>query len=454
MANKFEIFLSHSRNDLSASDKVYRMLTDNGFSVWRDKECLNDGIYAKEIQLAISDATVVIFIESCWQRKSKWMQQEIKYVEQYGKEIIYVLTDNYWGLRRMPQMSIRADIELTDYAFESKLIYRLLVKGCKPNTNRLFEKGVSLYKKANNKIVPYRDPAFDKKQIQNESFHCFLRAAELGNDNARSYIEGFSWDINFQVALVAYQQIDPTFIKGLTASLYKRGEDLADNETLTDVYTRGLGMERCAFRMMRRAFDLGYEGANPVNRIWTYLNKKDFEECLDELGESSRVHHIDNNIALNSNNISNVEIPQSQFHKSNNNCFRIFISYKRKDKEKVLRIKDDIERKTGNNCWIDIDGIESDAQFANVIIKAINNAQVFLFMYSHAHSEIEDYDTDWTVREINFAQKKRKRIVFVNIDGSPLTDWFELMFGTKQQIEASSKRLMEKLCKDLTSWLK
>ena len=166
------------------------------------------------------------------------------------------------------------------------------------------------------------------------------------------------------------------------------------------------------------------------------------------------MHHIDNNIALNSNNISNVEIPQSQFHKSNNNCFRIFISYKRKDKEKVLRIKDDIERKTGNNCWIDIDGIESDAQFANVIIKAINNAQVFLFMYSHAHSEIEDYDTDWTVREINFAQKKRKRIVFVNIDGSPLTDWFELMFGTKQQIEASSKRLMEKLCKDLTSWLK
>ena len=120
----------------------------------------------------------------------------------------------------------------------------------------------------------------------------------------------------------------------------------------------------------------------------------------------------------------------------------------------MLRIKDDIERKTGNNCWIDIDGIESDAQFANVIIKAINNAQVFLFMYSHAHSEIEDYDTDWTVREINFAQKKRKRIVFVNIDGSPLTDWFELMFGTKQQIEASSKRLMEKLCKDLTSWLK
>lgn len=133
---------------------------------------------------------------------------------------------------------------------------------------------------------------------------------------------------------------------------------------------------------------------------------------------------------------------------------RIFISYKRKDKDVVFSMVEKIEKSTGAKCWIDLDGIESDAQFANVIIKAINKAQVFLFMYSHSHTEIEDYDTDWTVKEINFAQKKRKRIVFINIDGSPLTDWFEMMFGTKQQIDASSKVLMEKLCKDLSKWLK
>ena len=50
-------------------------------------------------------------------------------------------------------------------------------------------------------------------------------------------------------------------------------------------------------------------------------------------------------------------------------------------------------------------------------------------MYSSSHTEIEDYDKDWTVREISFAQKKNKRIVFINIDRSPLTDWFELIFG-------------------------
>lgn len=52
--------------------------------------------------------------------------------------------------------------------------------------------------------------------------------------------------------------------------------------------------------------------------------------------------------------------------------YDIFISYKRNDKEKVFPIKDFIERNTGMKCWIDMDGIESDAQFADVIIKAIN----------------------------------------------------------------------------------
>lgn len=131
----------------------------------------------------------------------------------------------------------------------------------------------------------------------------------------------------------------------------------------------------------------------------------------------------------------------------------IFISYKRNDKEKVFPIKDFIERNTGVKCWIDMDGIESDAQFANVIIKAINNAQVFLFMYSNSHADIEDYANDWTIREINFAQKKEKRIVFVNIDKTPLTDWFELFFGAKQQVNALSDADMQKLCKDLKKWL-
>ena len=83
--------------------------------------------------------------------------------------------------------------------------------------------------------------------------------------------------------------------------------------------------------------------------------------------------------------------------------YEIFISYKRVDKERVFKIKENIEKSTGKQCWIDLDGIESDAQFINVIMHAINNCNIFLFMYSQAHSAIKDYEHDWTVREISFA---------------------------------------------------
>ena len=138
---------------------------------------------------------------------------------------------------------------------------------------------------------------------------------------------------------------------------------------------------------------------------------------------------------------------------------KVFISYKRVDKDRVFAIKDFIERGLGgdvdgkNYCWIDLEGIESDAQFANVIIRAINRADIFLFMYSATHSEIVDFENDWTVKEINFANKKKKRIVFVNIDGSSLSDWFELIFGTKQQVDGTDEGALQRLCNDMRKWL-
>lgn len=134
---------------------------------------------------------------------------------------------------------------------------------------------------------------------------------------------------------------------------------------------------------------------------------------------------------------------------------RIFISYKRDDKEKVFPIKDYIEKNVGETCWIDLDGIESDAQFKSVIRRAVKNAVIFLFIYSNAHTKIkeEDYDDDWTIREYNYAKKKEKRIVFVNADGSPLTDPFLFDFAGKQQVDALSNEQKRTLCRDLKRWL-
>ena len=132
---------------------------------------------------------------------------------------------------------------------------------------------------------------------------------------------------------------------------------------------------------------------------------------------------------------------------------RIFISYKREDKDVVFKIKNDIEKHVGEKCWIDLDGIESDAQFVNVIINAIDEAEIFLFMYSKKHAEITDFENDWTIREINYAQTEGKRIIFLNIDRTPLSKWFKMMFGLKQQVDVHSNVAMNKLYADLTKWL-
>lgn len=132
---------------------------------------------------------------------------------------------------------------------------------------------------------------------------------------------------------------------------------------------------------------------------------------------------------------------------------RIFISYKRDDKDIVFPLKDRIEAATGEKCWIDLDGIESDAQFANVIIRAIDEADVFLFMYSKQHAKITDYEKDYTIREISYAQDEKKRIVFVNLDHTPLTKWFKFMFSSKQQVDATSEDAFNHLLQDINKWL-
>lgn len=134
---------------------------------------------------------------------------------------------------------------------------------------------------------------------------------------------------------------------------------------------------------------------------------------------------------------------------------RVFISYKRVDKNKVFGIRDLIESQIGKGeCWIDLDGIESDAQFEHVIMRAIERCDVFLFMYSKKHTLIKNFDDDdWTFRELGFARAIGKKIVFINIDGSPLSNIFLFKFCTKQQVDGRSQLALNKLVTDMRKWL-
>lgn len=131
---------------------------------------------------------------------------------------------------------------------------------------------------------------------------------------------------------------------------------------------------------------------------------------------------------------------------------RIFVSYKRKDKEKVFKIVRQIEEATTVKCWIDLDGIESSSQFVPVICKAIDNAEVVLFMYSSVHRSV-DFETDWTIKELNYAMSNKKRIVLVNLDSSPLFSVFLMQFGTSNNIDSNDPLQMNRLFTDLCKWL-
>ena len=132
---------------------------------------------------------------------------------------------------------------------------------------------------------------------------------------------------------------------------------------------------------------------------------------------------------------------------------QIFVSYKRVDKDKVFSIVEKIEHELGCDCWVDLDGIESSVQFASVICSAIDKSDVVLFMHSSIHLTI-DFETDWTVKELTYAQMKKKRVVLVKLDDTPLDNIFLMEYGSKNNIDSHDPTQFNKLLNDLRAWLK
>lgn len=125
----------------------------------------------------------------------------------------------------------------------------------------------------------------------------------------------------------------------------------------------------------------------------------------------------------------------------------VFISYSRKDYNKVREIKDVIDREVGINCWIDLDGIESHEQFVNVIVNAINSHEMMLFMMSDSSMQ-----SKWTLNELSLAERRKKRIVLVKIDNAEMPDDFYFLYRLKDQIEWNDSLQRGKLLRNLKSW--
>lgn len=127
--------------------------------------------------------------------------------------------------------------------------------------------------------------------------------------------------------------------------------------------------------------------------------------------------------------------------------YDIFISYSRKNKETVLEIKDRIERETNASCWMDLDGIESGEEFGDRIIAAINMCDTMLFMRSK-----ESMESEYALKELDFAKYKSKRIVIVAVDRTGMIDKFYFHYKDFDQISWKDSLQQEKLMRDLKKW--
>ena len=126
----------------------------------------------------------------------------------------------------------------------------------------------------------------------------------------------------------------------------------------------------------------------------------------------------------------------------------IFISYSRLDKNIVFPFVKRIEQELKTTCWIDSEGIESGSQFEEVIVNAIEESKVVLFMLSD-----NSINSKWTKREVLYAEDEGKRIVPIIVDDKGLRKWFKFHFGNVDYIDIKDEGQCDKLLNNLASWI-
>lgn len=126
--------------------------------------------------------------------------------------------------------------------------------------------------------------------------------------------------------------------------------------------------------------------------------------------------------------------------------YDIFISYSRKDIDKVLPIVKEIESK-GISVWFDINGIESGEEFVTKIATAIDNSDSILFMYTE-----NSVNGQWTQKEVMYAKEQKKTVIPILLNGSmPDKGWFKFLYGTINCIDITNSLQKEKLYKELNN---
>ncbi len=127
---------------------------------------------------------------------------------------------------------------------------------------------------------------------------------------------------------------------------------------------------------------------------------------------------------------------------------RVFVSYASADTDLAHRLVADLERR-GICCWFAPRDVLPGAQYADAIVRAISESPVFLVLLStHAIASAH------VGREVERAGSKRRRMLALRVDSTPLTPALEYFLGESQWVElhdgegAAVSRLAEAILRD------
>jgi adenylate cyclase len=120
---------------------------------------------------------------------------------------------------------------------------------------------------------------------------------------------------------------------------------------------------------------------------------------------------------------------------------RVFISHASHDAEVAQKVCSVLEA-AGLACWMAPRDVKAGAQYADAIVRAINQAKTMVLMLSASAM-----DSSHVAREVERAASKRKQIIAFRIDGAPLSPELEYFLSNSQWIEVAKLGMPAALAK-------
>ena len=129
---------------------------------------------------------------------------------------------------------------------------------------------------------------------------------------------------------------------------------------------------------------------------------------------------------------SETEDPGSPAEATAGPARRVFLSYASQDAAVTNSIVENLEQR-GHRCWLAPRDVKPGTQYADAIVRAINDAKAGVLVLSGSAMA-----SDHVAREVERAASKHKPIIAFRIDGEALNPGLEYFLANSQWIDVSA----------------